>query len=86
MNKDKQSQQVEQNYKVFKKQLPDLLKSENKNKFALMKDGKIVGYYNTFQEADLEGLKKYTDDIFSVQEITNKVLDFGFYSNVVCFK
>ena len=85
MGEDRQSQQVEQNHKVFKEKLPELLKS-HKDKFVLMKDGEIIDYYDTFEKADLAGLDKYKDDIFSVQEVTDIAIDLGIYSNVLCFR
>ena len=77
-----QSKQVELNFKVFQEKLPELLKT-HKDKFALMKDGKIVEFYDTFKEADLAGLNKYKNDIFSIQEVTNKVIDLGLFSHVL---
>ena len=81
--KDKQDRQVEENFKVFQKKLPELLKT-HKGKFTLMRDGKIINFYDTVEKANEEGLSKYSDEIFSIQEVTNRVVDLGFHSHALC--
>jgi hypothetical protein len=66
---DAQTQQVENNWKAFEAQLPALLKT-HPGKFALMRDGKIVEFYDTIGDAFISGERTFPEDkLFSIQEV-----------------
>jgi hypothetical protein len=73
---------VDENYEFFKEQLPSLL-ATHKGKYAVIRDKQIVGFYDTIVDAQSIGSKLYPDDRFSVQQVTDKGVDLGFYSHAV---
>lgn len=77
---EEQQLQVAHNYARFNELLPQIL-AERRGSYALMKNGEIVGYFVSAQEADLCGLQNYPDGIFSVQEVTDAVLQSGGYGH-----
>ena len=77
---EKQQEEVNKNYEVFKEQLPEII-DENIGKFVLMKGGKIIEYYSTDEDAMKAGQLVFSDKIFSVQEVKDQKIDLGFYSN-----
>lgn len=76
-------QEVERNYKVFEEKLPSLLAS-HRGKFALMRDGEIVEFFDTARDAYVTGLKLFEKDrLFSVQEVAETPIDLGFFSHAL---
>lgn len=74
--------QVDKNYEVFKKILPKIIK-DNRNKFALMKDGEIIGYYSSAEDAQITADKFFEGKPFSIQQVTDTAIDLGFFSHAV---
>ena len=63
----KQQEQVDRNYNAFVKRLPELMQSHG-GKFALMRDGAIVAFFDTARDAYVAGQELYKQDsYFSVQ-------------------
>jgi len=81
MNVERQRQQVDRNYDAFTQILPSIL-HEHRDQLALMRDGRIVGYYDTPQEALRAASALLPDRIFWIQEVTDKPIDLGFWSHV----
>ena len=79
--KEQKKKQVEDNYKAFKEILPTIIK-DHKGKQALMRGGKIVGYFDSPKEAYMSGLEKYKDRLFSIQEVTDEPISLGVFSHV----
>lgn len=77
---DAQREEVKRNYAEFQKMLPELIAS-NPGKFALMRGGKVIEFFDSANDAFLAGRKLYADGIFSVQEIADKPVDLGFFSH-----
>ena len=78
---DSKQQEVSQNYEAFQKMLPELLESESyRGKFALMRKGEIIEYFDSMRDAAMYGQKEFDDGLFSVQEVTDRVVDLGFHS------
>jgi hypothetical protein len=76
-------QQIEINYKEFEQLLPSLL-ATHRGKFALMRDGKIVEFFDTARDAYIAGRKLFEQDqAFSVQEVIDAPVDLGFFSHAV---
>lgn len=63
-------QEVNKNYEVFKKLLPKIINTYE-NKYALMKNEKIIEYFETAGDAILTGNLIYKNRLFSVQKVTN---------------
>ena len=76
-------EQIARNYHVFTQALPTLL-SSHQGKFALMRDGEIVEFFDTARDAYVAGQRLFKDDgIFSVQEVVEAPVDLGFFSHAV---
>ena len=74
-----QSQELRRNYDVFREILPTILPT-HQGKYALMRHGIIVAYFDNLREAILSGRSQYKDRVFSVQEVTDRKADFGWFS------
>jgi hypothetical protein len=81
MDQARQRREVDRNYDVFVRLLGSLL-PEHEDELALMRDGEIVGFYSTPREALEAATAKFSDGIFSIQEVTDEPIDLGFWSHV----
>ena len=81
MSKASLQAEVDKNFEAFQKELPKL--SAHQGKYALMRHGKIVNFYDTLADAVSTGDAIYEDKIFSVQLVTNQPVDLGFLSHAV---
>jgi len=76
-------QQVEINYKAFQEKLPSLL-TTHRGKFALMRDGQIIDFFDTPRDAYIAGQKIFQQDqLFSIQEVIETPIDLGFFSHAM---
>ena len=74
-------QEVDRNFEVFEEILESLI-AKHEGKFALMRDCRIVEFYTSAANAVRGGKAKFGDSIFSVQEVSESVLDLGYFSHV----
>ena len=81
MSEQKQTQ-VDINYQAFEKKLPELIVT-HRGKFALMRDGEIIEFFDTARDAYVAGQKILSDSVFSIQEIVETPIDLGFFSYAV---
>jgi hypothetical protein len=81
MDAARQKQEVDRNYDALMRMLGSVL-IEHRDQLALMRDGRIVGYYQTPREALHAASGLFPDGIFSIQEVTDEPLDLGFWSHV----
>lgn len=72
--------EVARNFETFRAVLPTLITS-HRGEFALMRHGEVVGYYPSLGAAVAFAAAHYDDQIFSVQEITDRAIDLGWYSH-----
>ncbi len=68
--------EVDKNYQAFQKLLPELIEEHNE-RFALMRGEKVVHVFDSVHDAVVFAKEKYDDDLFSVQNITERVIDLG---------
>jgi hypothetical protein len=80
-DRERQRRQINENYDVFVRQLGDLLPL-HRDKYALMRDGKIIGIFDNPGEANRIGIEMFADEFFSIQEVTDEPIDLGFWSHV----
>jgi hypothetical protein len=73
--------EIDRNYEVFMSMLPQL--EDKAGKFALMRDGKIINFYDTLADAYSTGQSIYSDGLFSIQKVTNRPVDLGFLSHAM---
>ncbi len=76
------SEQVRRNFDAFMRQLPELL-TTHRGKFALMHDAIIIEFFDTAGDSYRAGQKLYQDQNFSIQEVTDKSVDLGFFTHAL---
>jgi hypothetical protein len=79
--RDKLQTEIDRNFDIFQRELPNLTRHEGK--FALMRHGDIINFYDTLADAVSTGNAIYEDRIFSVQRVTDKPIDLGFLSHAM---
>lgn len=79
---EQRQQEVDANFEAFQAFLPSLIEEE-RGKFALMRDRKIVEMFDTAGDALRAAALKYGDGRYSIQEITDRVIGLGYYSYAV---
>ena len=80
MDRERQRRQVDENYAVFERQLPSFL-HEHEDEFAVMRDGEVVAFMPDATAALREAHRRFPDEIFSIQEVTDKPIDLGIFSH-----
>ena len=63
----RQKLEVDRNYDAFARLLCTLL-AEHRDQLALMRDGEVVGFYNSPRDALQAASEKFSDGIFSIQK------------------
>jgi hypothetical protein len=81
MDRARQKRQVDENYDVFVRMLAGLL-PEHQDELALMRDGKIIAFFESPADAYRTAVERFPDGIFSIQEVTDEPIDLGFWSHV----
>lgn len=74
--------EVRRNYEAFMQQLPELLSSQ-RGKFALMRDAKVIEFFDTSADAYRAGQKLCPDHRFSIQQVIDSPVDLGFFSHAL---
>ena len=70
---------VDRNYKAFEKLLPGLL-AIHAGEIALMRHEKLIALFENAGAAMAEGNRQFPDELFSIQLVTDHVIDLGFFS------
>lgn len=78
------AQEIEKNFAAFQSVVGNLV-PEHEGKFALMRNAEVVAVYEKLVDALLAGHTDFQDGMFSIQEVTTKPLDLGFYSHANTF-
>lgn len=81
MDRERQRREVDVNYDAFMRILATLL-PHHRDRYALMRDGAVVEIFDKPGDANVHGIGRYPDEIFSIQEVTDEPLDLGFWSHV----
>jgi len=74
--------EVDRNFDAFEAGLGSIL-GAHRGEFALMRHGAIVAYFADEPDALAHGRLRYRDGIFSVQEVTDRPVDLGFFSHAI---
>jgi hypothetical protein len=84
LSPDRNARQIEvdRNLEAFREKLPELLRT-HAGKFALLRNREVTGFYDSLVEALVAGQKFYSDQLFSIQEVTEASIDLGFFSHAV---
>lgn len=75
----KRKEEVDANFEFFETILQDIIK-EHKGQFALIKNKEIKGYFATLKDARETAKNIAKDNIYSIQEVTDEVVDLGIFS------
>jgi hypothetical protein len=75
-------QAVSENFEAFEKQLPQLLQT-HAGKYALLRDKKVVEFFDSVGDAVKYGRDNFADGLYSVQLVTQEVEDLGYFSHAV---
>jgi hypothetical protein len=73
---------VNDNFVAFQQMLPTLMPA-HAGKFALLRDGKVVEFFDSVGDAIKFAQANYSDDLYSVQQVTSEVEDLGYFSHAV---
>ena len=73
---DRQAE-VDRNYEAFKSLLPVLM-AAHQDQFALMKGGKVLGFYSSASDARTAAEAFIDDKLYSIQQVTDVPVDLGF--------
>lgn len=75
-------EEVDLNYEAFQKELPRLL-HEHRGKFALLKDGRIINFFSSAEDARNAAASFIPDGLYSIQQVTDMPVNLGFYTHAV---
>lgn len=81
MNAERQKIEVDRNYDAFTRVLGQLL-TEHRDRYALMRDEKVIEIFDNPGDANVAGSDRFSDSVYSIQEITDEPIDLGFWSHV----
>lgn len=73
---------VKRNFDAFQKELPRLLET-HAGKLALMRDEKVVEFFDSVGDAIKYAQANFPDDLYSVQLVTREIEDLGYFSHAV---
>ena len=82
VDRNAKCEEIEKNYQFFKRILPQI-KTDHIDEFVLIRHQKIIAFYPTIIEAQIDAVRKYPDNLFSVQEVRNKPVELGFFRYAV---
>jgi hypothetical protein len=71
--------QVDRNYEAFRELLPRLLETKA-DRFALMHNEEVVGFFESSVAAVTDGMKRFGAGNYSVQQVATQAENLGFYS------
>lgn len=79
-----QQKEVDLNYKAFTKMSQEFYE-ENHGMYALMRDGKVVNLFDTWEDAAKAGEMNYREkaEPFSIQKVDDKPINMGAYTYAV---
>lgn len=82
--RQRQQAEVDANFAEFQKLLKgNKIESDKYGMFALMKSCEIKGFFTTWEDADQAGKLLHKSEPFSIQEVTNRIVDLGFFSHAI---
>lgn len=82
---DRRQKEVDDNFEAFQNLLPELKKTHF-GKYALLRQGEVVQIFDSARDAMIYGEKQYSDGLFSIQQVTDMVVDLGYFSHAVPYE
>ena len=74
--------ELEQNFEAFQKLLPELI-GPHAGKFVLMRNREQVQVFDSAADALKYAKAQFEDGMYSVQQVTDHVVDLGYFSHAV---
>jgi hypothetical protein len=71
--------EIERNFDFFQRSLAQFLPNE-RGRFALLRDCKVIQFYQTPFDAEKAGEVQFPDGLYSIQEVTESPVDLGFFT------
>jgi hypothetical protein len=78
--KAQREHEIMRNFEAFQAEVPDII-SENEGKFALMHAARIQEFFGSLADAIVAGHRKYSNGMFSIQQVSTETLDLGYFSH-----
>ena len=82
VQRDAKMREIQSNLEFFRSKLPELMRT-HREKFALIRHREIIGMFDTALDAQIAGNRLYSDNIYSVQKVTEAAIDLGFFSHAM---
>ena len=82
MDHQAQAREVDANYDFFQRHLRAHLDG-HRGEYALIRNQQIVEFFEDVGDAYRAGLDRFSDTLFSIQEVTEEPIDLGFLSHVL---
>lgn len=73
--------EIDRNMFAFQSQLAGILE-KHRGHFALLRDQQIIEIFQSLRKAIEVAHHKFSDGRFSIQEVTDRPIDLGFFSHV----
>ncbi len=73
------SNEVDRNYDYFQRNIARFIRS-HRGQYALIRDRKVVDFFDDPGDAASKGALRFPDQIFSIQEVTDAPIDLGLYT------
>ena len=71
--------EIDRNLYAFLPRIPQLM-SQHPGEYALLRNQEIVSVHKRLRDAIEEASEKFSDGLFSIQQITDKPVELGFFS------
>ena len=72
--------EIARNFDAFQRGLAAIL-STQQNRFALLRHGAIVAFFDKPGAADAAGAAQFADGLYSIQQVTDEPVELGLYAN-----
>lgn len=76
---DALEQEIDRNLFAFLPKVPDLL-ADHEGEFALLRHQKVISLHVKLSEALASAEAQFADGLFSIQQVTQKPVELGFFS------
>ena len=74
--------EVDANYEAFLAMLPELMRTRA-GQYVLLRHGRAADFFASGPLATAAGRQQFPDGLFSVQEVTDRAVDLGFFSHAI---
>lgn len=74
--------EIDAKFDAFQEMLPELMISEP-DRWALMRRGECIAFHDTLRDALAVGNLQFEDGLFSVQEVTTREIDLGWFTRAM---